>query len=173
MFFKFQVNDILVENVIICVVIILFGVRGLGIILGSYEVVFLREVGDGIVYKGQEFLGDRDSVVLNVSRNKQVVFDVIVVYFQRRFFLFENENIFKNMFIFNFKNWFLGLEELQVYGKEQFLLVVDNFEELLIRNDCDIDFVFLEWVELKIYVFGLVVVELVVFYLDLWEKVIR
>lgn len=168
MFFKFQVNDILVENVIICVVIILFGVYGLGIILGSYEVVFLREVGDGIVYKGQEFLGDRDSVVLNVSRNKQVVFDVIVVYFQRKFFLFENENIFKNMFIFNFKNWFLGLEELQVYGNEQFLLVVNNFEELLIRNDCDIDFVFLEWVELKIYVFGLVVVELVVFYLDLW-----
>ena len=39
------------------------------------------------------------------------------------------------MSIFNFKNWPLGLEELQVYGNEQLSSLAD-FEELLIRNDC-------------------------------------
>lgn len=56
------------------------------------------------------------------------------------------------MSIFNFKNWPLGLEELQVYGNEQLSSEGYHFEELLIRNDCDIDSVPLEWVELKMYV---------------------
>ena len=77
------------------------------------------------------------------------------------------------MSIFNFKNWALGLEELQVYGNEQLSSVVDHFEELLIRNDCDIDSVPLEWVDLKIYVSGLVAAEPAVSYLDLWQRVIR
>ena len=40
-----------------------------------------------------------------------------------------------------------------MYGNEQLSSVVhvDHFEELLIRNDCDIDSVPLEWVELKIH----------------------
>ena len=50
---------------------------------------------------------------------------------------------------------------------------MDHFEELLIRNDCDIDSVPLEWVELKIYVCGLVAVEPATSYLDLWQRVIR
>lgn len=77
------------------------------------------------------------------------------------------------MSIFNFKNWPLGLEELQVYGNEQLSSVVDHFTELLIRNDCDIDSVPLEWVELKIYVSGLVAAEPAVSYLALWQRVIR
>ena len=77
------------------------------------------------------------------------------------------------MSIFNFKNWPLGLEELQVYGNEQLSSVVDHFEELLIRNDCDIDSVPFKWVELKIYVSGLVATEPAVSYLDLWQRVIR
>lgn len=43
----------------------------------------------------------------------------------------------------------------------------------MIRNDCDIDSVPLEWAELKIYVSGLVAAEPAVSYSDLWEKVIR
>ena len=170
---KFQANDTSVENVTTCVATTLSGVRGLGTTPGSHEAVFLREVGDGTVYKGQELVGDRDSAILNVSRNKQAVLDAIAAHLQRRFSSFENEDIFKNMSIFNFKNWPLGLEELQVYGNEQLSSVVDHFEELLIRNDCDIDSVPLEWVELKIYVSSLVAAEPAVYYLDLWQRVIR
>ena len=141
-----------VENVTTCVATTLSGVRALGTTPGSKEAAFLREVGDGTVYKGQELRGDRDSAMQNVSRNKQAVLDAIAAHLQCRFSSFENEDIFKNMSIFNFKNWPLGLEELQVYGNEQLLSVVDHFEELLIRNDCDIDSVPLEWVELKIYI---------------------
>ena len=43
--------------------------------------------------------------ILNVSRNKQAMPDAIAAHLQRRFSSFENEDIFKNMFIFNFKNW--------------------------------------------------------------------
>ena len=105
---KFQANDTAVENVTTCVATTLSGVRGLGTTPGSHEAVFLREVGDGTVYKGQELLGDRDSAVPNVSRNKQPVLDAIAAHLQRKFSSFENENIFKNMSIFNFKNWPLG-----------------------------------------------------------------
>ena len=150
---KFQANDTSVENVTTCVATTLSGVCGLGTTLGSHEAAFLREVGDGTVYKGQELIGDRDSAILNVSRNKQAVLDAIAAHLQRRFSSFENEDIFKNMSIVNFKNWPLGLEELQVCGNEQ-----------LIRNDCDIDSVPLEWIELKIYVSGLVTAEPAVSY---------
>ena len=81
---KFQANDTSVENVTTCVATTLSGVRALGTTPGSHEAVFLREVGDGTVYKGQE--GDRDSTILNVSRNKQAVLDAIVAHLQRRFF---------------------------------------------------------------------------------------
>ena len=80
------------------------------------------------------------------------------------------------MSIFNFNNWPIGLEELQVYGNEQLSSVVDHFEELLIRNDCDchIDSVLLGWVELNgIYVSGLLAAEPAVSYLDLWQRVSR
>lgn len=148
------------------------GVRALGTTPGSNEAAFLRDVGDGTVYKGQELRGDRDSAIQNVSRNKQAVLNAIAAHLQRRFSSFSNEDIFKNMSIFNFKNWPLGLEELRVYGNEKLSSVVDHFEELLIRNDCDIDFVPLEWVELN-DVSGLVAAEPAVSYLDLWQRVIR
>ena len=105
------------------------------------------------VNKGQELLGDRDSAILNVSPNKQAVLDPIAAHLQRTFSSFENEDIFKNMPIFNFNNWPLGLEELQVYGNEQ-LSSLDHFEELLIRNDGDFDSVPLEWVEDICFRFG-------------------
>ena len=60
---------------------------------GSHEAVFLREVGDGIVYKGPELVGDRDSATLNVSRNNHALFVAIAAHLQRRFSSFENEDI--------------------------------------------------------------------------------
>ena len=86
---KFQANDTSVENVTTCVATTLSGVRDLGTTPGSYKAVFLREVGDGTVYKGQELLGDRDSAILNVSRNKQAILDAFAAHLQRRFFPFE------------------------------------------------------------------------------------
>ena len=116
---KFQANDTSVENVTTCVATTLSGVRGLVTTPRSHEAVFLREVEDGTVKKGQELVGDRDSAIQNVSRNKQAILDAIDAHLQGRFSSFENEDIFKNMSIFNFKNWPLGLKELQVYGNEQ------------------------------------------------------
>ena len=88
-----------------CVATTLCGVRGLGTTPGSHhEAVFLREVADGTVYKGQELVGDRDSAILNVSHNKQALLNAIAAHLQHRFSSFENEDIFKNMSIFNFKN---------------------------------------------------------------------
>lgn len=68
------------ENVTTCVATTLSGVRALGTTPGSNEAAFLREVGDGTVYKGQELRGGRDSAMQNVSRNKQAVFDEIAAH---------------------------------------------------------------------------------------------
>lgn len=61
---------------------------------------------------------------------------------------FSADAIFRNMSIFNFKNWPLGLEQLQAYGNAQLQALVHHFDDILIRNNCDIDYVALEWGEL-------------------------
>lgn len=50
---------------------------------------------------------------------------------------------------------------------------MEHFNDILIRNNCDIDSVSLEWGELKVYVSRLVAAEPAVSYLDLWQRVIR
>ena len=96
---KFQANDTSVENVTTCVATTLSGVRGLGTTQGSHEAVFLREVGDGTVDKGQELLGDRDSAILNVSLTSRPYSTQLLLIFSVGFLYLKFL-----IFIFNFKN---------------------------------------------------------------------
>ena len=68
----------------------------------------------------------------NVSRNKQAIISAITGHLQRRFSSINEDAILRNMSIFNFKTWPLGLELLQVYGNEQLRFLLKHFDKLLI-----------------------------------------
>lgn len=82
---KFLANDTALENVSTCIATTLSAVRALGATPGSNEAAFLREVGDGTVYKDQELQENRDFAMQNVSRNKQAIINAIMAHLQRRF----------------------------------------------------------------------------------------
>lgn len=117
---------------------------------------FLREVGDGTVYKGEELQANIDHTMQNVIRNKQAILDAVVSHLERGFSSFNNDTVFKIVSVLYFKKWPLWLEGLKAYGNQKLLSLVDHFEGLLIRIGCDIDSVPLEWVELDMYFSGLV-----------------
>ena len=59
------------DNVTTCVATALSGACALGTTPRSNEAAFLREVGDGTVYKRWEHQGNRDSAIQNIIHNKQ------------------------------------------------------------------------------------------------------
>ena len=168
---EFQKNDTSLESVTQKLEVTIAAIRSLIATPGHMESEFLRNVGAGVMYKGKE-LYNRPTGFRQVQNDRQAVLQSCITHLQQRFKSFQDNDILDAMKVFEFRSWPLHRDRLMPFGNDKLQLLVDHFQNLLLKQNCDIPAILLEWQELKIHVSQRVTVDPDLAYLDLWQRVI-